>query len=212
VGGVETLVLVRHGATNWNASGYCQGHKDVPLSETGARQIELLRGELSRFEFDRAYASPLIRAQQTCEGIGYEPTILPDLIEIDRGHWEGHGPDEIKRRWGKLHKQWYVDPAGLGMPGGEAFDDLWERAGRVYAELEGGGGTTVLACAHKAFNRVLVARMTGRPTKGVWQISAPQASYNVLRKDGLLRRDGERWIAERVGDVSHLPAELRSDS
>ena len=73
MGGVETLVLVRHGATSWNASGYCQGHKDVPLSEAGARQIELLREQLSRFEFDRAYASPLIRAQQTCEGIGYEP-------------------------------------------------------------------------------------------------------------------------------------------
>ena len=203
---METLVLVRHGATQWNADGLSQGHKDVPLGETGKRQVELLREELKGYAFDRAYASPLIRAQQTCEGIGYEPTILPELIEIDRGHWEGHPPDEIKRRWGKLHKQWYDDPAGLAMPGGEAFDDLWERAGRVYRQLQAGGGATVLACAHKAFNRVLVARMTGLPTRGVWQLSAPQASYNVLR------RQADTWIAERIGEVSHLPPELRSDT
>jgi len=203
---VDTLVLVRHGATAWNASGYCQGHKDVALSDTGKRQVELLREELSDYSFDRAYASPLLRARQTAQGIGYEPEVLPELIEIDRGHWEGHGPDEIQRRWGKLHKQWYVDPAGLGMPGGEAFDDLWARAGRVAAQLEQGPGEKVLAAAHKAFNRVLIAVMTGLPSRGVWQIPQPQACCNVLV------RSGDGWTATRVGDVSHLPPELRSSS
>ena len=54
--GVQTLILVRHGATNWNASEFCQGHKDVPLNETGRRQIALLRDSLSGCSFDRAFA------------------------------------------------------------------------------------------------------------------------------------------------------------
>ena len=204
--GVDTLVLVRHGATVWNASGYCQGHKDVALSDVGQRQVELLRDELADYRFDRAFASPLLRAQQTAQGIGYEPEILPDLIEIDRGHWEGHEPDEIKRRWGKLHKQWYDDPAGLGMPGGESFDDLWVRAEQVARRLQEEPGGTILAAAHKALNRVLIAVMTGLPTKGVWQIPQPQASCNVL-----VRTD-TGWNATLVGDVAHLPPELRSSS
>ena len=202
--GVETLILVRHGATNWNASHFCQGHKDVALNETGRRQIELLQRALSGYEIDRAFASPLQRAQETCRILGPEPAVLDDLIEIDRGHWEGHEMEETRRRWGKFVKQWYDDPAGLTMPGGEAFDDLWERAGRLEAQLAGEGVT--LACAHKAINRVLIARLLGRPTKGVWQIPAPQGSCSIL-----VKQDGA-WRAEKIGDVSHLPEVLRSDS
>jgi broad specificity phosphatase PhoE len=99
---VETLILVRHGATNWNASHFCQGHKDVALNETGRRQIELLQRALSGYEIDRAFASPLQRAQETCRILGPEPAVLDDLIEIDRGHWEGHEMEEIRRRWGKF--------------------------------------------------------------------------------------------------------------
>jgi len=201
---MSTLLLVRHGATSWNASHYCQGHKDVPLSDEGRRQVELLKDALSSYAVDRALASPLQRAIETARILGHEPEIVDDLVEIDRGHWEGHPMDEIRRRWGKLAKGWYDDPKGLAMPGGEAFDDLWERAGRLAERLDAGGIT--LACAHKAINRALVARLLGRPTKGVWDIPAPQASLTVL-----VREDGG-WRAERVGDVSHLPEELRSSS
>ncbi len=221
---MEKLILVRHGETHWNASGLSQGHKDVPLSANGERQVDLLRAALEKrmgtAPFDCAFASPLRRAQQTARLLGAEPVVLDDLIEIDRGHWEGHDPGEIKRRWGKLQKQWYDDPAGLGMPGGEAFDDLWERAGRLLVRLCEAEGT-VLACAHKALNRVLIARMLGRPSKGVWQISQPQSACTVLVRvlapsadsDASANLDASAdWSAERVGDVSHLPPELRSDS
>ena len=112
MGCVQTLVLVRHAATAWNENRYCQGRKDVPLSPTGRRQVALLREALQGLAFDRAYASPLSRAQETARLLGQEPRVLDDLTEIDRGHWEGHPPDEIVRRWGKLHKAWlrYHDP------------------------------------------------------------------------------------------------------
>ena len=200
-----TLVLVRHGATSWNENGYCQGHKDVRLSSQGRDQIAFLRSELEAYEFDHAYASTLQRAIETARLLGAQPEILPDLVEIDRGHWEGHEAAEIRRRWGKLCKEWYEDPAGLAMPGGEAFDDLWERAGRVLDRVLAGEATTVLACAHKAVNRVLIARALGRPSRGVWDISQQQASYSVLH------HDGQAWNAEIIGDVEHLPSGMRSD-
>jgi broad specificity phosphatase PhoE len=202
---VETLVLVRHGATSWNENGYCQGRKDVRLSAAGREQIAFLRAELEAYEFEHAYSSPLTRARETARILGHEPEILPELAEIDRGHWEGHEAAEIKRRWGKLVRAWYDDPRGLAMPGGEGFDDLWERAGAVLDRMSSGPGETVLVCAHKAINRVIIARALGRPSKGVWDIPQPQACFSVLE-----RRDGG-WEAETIGSVEHLPSGLRSD-
>ncbi|MHC4491144.1 MAG: histidine phosphatase family protein [Planctomycetota bacterium] len=206
VGRVLTLVLVRHAATSWNESRYCQGLRDVPLSPTGRRQVALLREALEDLTFDRAYASPLSRAQETANLLGQEPQVIDDLTEIDRGHWEGHPPDEIRRRWGKLARAWYDDPTGLAMPGGEEFDALWERAQRVLDLIVTDGGRSVLACGHKAINRVIIARALGRPAKGVWAIPQPQACRT------LLQRGPEGWRAEIIGDVTHLPAELRSDT
>lgn len=199
-----TLVLVRHGATTWNESGYCQGRRDVPLSDRGRAQAEQLRRVLADTSFDHVFASPLVRARETARLVtSREPEVIDDLAEIDRGHWEGHAMDEIRRRWGKLCKGWYDDPAGLSMPGGEAFDHLWERAAGALEALERQG--TVFACAHKALNRALIARALRRPSKGVWDIPQPQACRTVLV------RAADGWTAELIGDASHLPDELRSD-
>jgi broad specificity phosphatase PhoE len=203
---VRTIVLVRHAATAWNENGYCQGLKDVPLSPRGERQVALLREALAPYAFAHAYASPLDRTQQTARLLGREPAVWDDLRELDRGHWEGHAMDEVRRRWGKLAKSWYEDPTGLSMPGGEAFDALWERAGGVLARLEGAAGDPLLVCGHKALNRVLLARALGRPARGVWDIPQPQACYSVLRGEA------GRWSADPIGAVDHLPDDLRSDS
>jgi len=202
---VTTLVIVRHGATAWNESRLFLGRRDVPLSEGGRRQAVALSEALRGQDFDRVYASPLARTVETARLLGHEPVLLPDLVEIDRGAWEGLTVEEIRRRYADLHDRWYDDPTGLAMPDGEAFDALWERARRAPDVLAGAGGT-VLAVGHKAINRVLIAHALGRGAKGVWAIPQPQACRSILHAaDGGFR-------ARLLGDVGHLPPELRSDS
>jgi len=202
---VNRLVLVRHGSTAWNERGLCLGRRDEPLSGKGRRQAERLRAALKGERFHRVVSSPLARAVETARLLGHEPRILHDLLEIDRGAWEGLAPDEIAKRDPAFHARWYLDPTGLAMPGGESFADLWERAGRVLALLQG-AGESVLAVGHKAINRVLIARALGHEAKGVWGIAQPQACVTEL---ALL--DG-RWSVGLLGDGSHLPPELRSDA
>jgi len=199
------ILLVRHGATAWNENGYCQGRRDVPLSRAGRRQAELLRDRLRGRAFAEVCASPLGRAIETARILGHEPAILPDLVEIDRGHWEGHAMEEVKRRWAKLHDAWYRDPTDLAMPGGERFSDLWERAGRVLLHAERHREGALLLVGHKATNRAILCRALGRPPPEVWSFPQPQACLSALE------RGPGGYRATMVGDVAHLPDELRSD-
>jgi broad specificity phosphatase PhoE len=90
---VTTLLLVRHGETDWNAVGRLQGHTDRPLSDFGRRQAEQLAAELEGEELEAIYSSDLARARETAEVVGERlglPVVLdPDLREKDWGSWEG---------------------------------------------------------------------------------------------------------------------------
>jgi len=90
---VTTLLLVRHGETDWNAEGRLQGHTDRPLSDFGRGQARRLAGELESEEIDAVYSSDLARARETAEIVGERlglPVVLePDLREKDWGNWEG---------------------------------------------------------------------------------------------------------------------------
>jgi 2,3-bisphosphoglycerate-dependent phosphoglycerate mutase len=90
---MTTLLLVRHGETDWNADGRLQGHTDRPLSDYGRRQAIQLAEDLAGEELDAIYASDLARARETAEIVGERlglPVALdPDLREKDWGNWEG---------------------------------------------------------------------------------------------------------------------------
>jgi probable phosphoglycerate mutase len=96
---VTTLLLVRHGETDWNAEGRLQGHTDRPLNEYGRRQAKELADRLAGDEaVDAIYASDLSRAKETAEIVG-ERLGLPVVVDADLrekhwGTWEGLTGDE----------------------------------------------------------------------------------------------------------------------
>jgi probable phosphoglycerate mutase len=96
---VTTLLLVRHGETDWNAEGRLQGHTDRPLNEYGRRQAKELADRLAGEDpVDAIYASDLARAKETAEIVG-ERLGLPVVVDVDLrekhwGNWEGLTGDE----------------------------------------------------------------------------------------------------------------------
>jgi broad specificity phosphatase PhoE len=96
---VTTLLLVRHGETDWNAEGRLQGHTDRPLNDHGRRQANALAERLAGEEPIAAiYASDLARARETAEIVGGRlglPVVVDaDLREKNWGNWEGLTGDE----------------------------------------------------------------------------------------------------------------------
>src|SRR5947199_3660663 len=114
---MATLLLIRHGETDWNAEHRWQGHADVPLNARGREQAKALAEELAPEGIDAIYASDLSRARDTAEIVGERlgvPVVLdPDLREIDVGSREGLTGEEVgERPWDgephDRHGQWLV--------------------------------------------------------------------------------------------------------
>lgn len=126
------VILVRHGATDWNLQGRCQGSTDRDLSEIGIRQAEKIAELLREEEIHAIYSSHLRRARQTAERIS-QPHNLPVLIEeevreLDHGELEGLTFNEIKAGYADFLARWRSEPAEICVPGGERLADVARRA------------------------------------------------------------------------------------
>ena len=98
---MASLLLARHGETDWNREGRWQGHADISLNERGREQARALAKQLSGVAFDVIYASDLVRAHETALIVAEERRMPvhtdAGLREIDVGGWSGLTPDEIAR-------------------------------------------------------------------------------------------------------------------
>ena len=116
---MTTLILARHGETDWNRDGIWQGHGDPPLNDLGRRQATELAGRLADVSIDALYSSDLKRAYETAEIVarakGLGITADPDLREMDVGSWSGLTSEEIATRFPGM--------AGHDGESREAFDE-----------------------------------------------------------------------------------------
>ncbi len=160
-----TIVLVRHGETDWNRDGRIQGKTDVPLNDRGREQARALAGELAGSSFDAVYSSDLSRARETAEilaaAIRLPVVVDPALRELDFGLWEGLTGEEVRERWPEMYERW----ATVGLDahdGGESHEELSARvlgAVRRLAVIHDGG--EILLVAHGGPLRALLMAAEG---------------------------------------------------
>ncbi len=155
-------MLVRHGATAWNAEGRFTTRTDVELSTEGADQAaEAARG-LAATQIDRVVCSPLLRARATGEAIAAaapgDPPVTVDerLREIDAGPFEGLTGAEIEAGpLAAVFHRWRSETDPAWPDGTETYDAAVARAGSFFADVRDLPGTTV-AATHGSLARVLV--------------------------------------------------------
>ena len=154
-----TLVLVRHGESEFIVQGRFQGHAETPLSPTGLRQAALAADRLAHPHDPPALPvplgplrevvhSPLRRTTQTAEAIvarmaGAPLRPEPGFLEIAQGEWEGLHRDEVQARYGDILAAWRRSPTTAWAPGGESLAEVQERVrpalAHVLATLAEGG-------------------------------------------------------------------------
>jgi probable phosphoglycerate mutase len=96
---VTTLLLARHGETDWNRQLRIQGSSDIALNQLGHEQARALAAELADVELDAIYSSDLVRARETADAVaathGLDVRLDARLRERSFGSWEGLSREDI---------------------------------------------------------------------------------------------------------------------
>lgn len=169
----NTLVLVRHGQSEWNLKNLFTGWKDPDLTELGVKEAgeagEMLKGE--GLKFDIAYTSVLSRAQKTLGIIleklgqtGLETIKDQALNERDYGDLSGLNKDDAREKWGEEQVHIWRRSYDVPPPGGESLKDTKDRVmpyyhGKILPDVL--SGKTVLVAAHGNSLRALIMELEG---------------------------------------------------
>ena len=169
-----TLVLVRHGQSEWNLKNLFTGWRDVDLTELG--HIEAKQGgeklKARGVKFDIAFTSALQRAQKTCQHIldavgqsNLQTIRNQALNERDYGDLSGLNKDDARVKWGEEQVHIWRRSYDVPPPGGESLKDTGARVWPYYLHdmqkyvLR---GQTALVAAHGNSLRALIMALEGR--------------------------------------------------
>ncbi len=138
---MTTIVLIRHGQTDWNVEGRWQGQADPPLNEYGCEQAYQIAEYHRQFGFNALYSSDLRRAMETAQIIGHElgmdVIVEPRLREINLGKWQGMLSADIQAQYPDEFRRWQEQSLSVQPPGGETILALSARVLQAVNEIIG---------------------------------------------------------------------------
>lgn len=147
------LYVARHGQTQWNLEDKVCGRTDLPLTQTGLEQAQLLAARTRELPIDVIISSPMLRAKQTAAPTaalhGLEILVDERLIEQDYGIYEGVSRFDEGFLNNKRH-------FAFRYPGGESMMDVAHRVYSLLEEIkEKYAGKNVLLVCHGGVCRVV---------------------------------------------------------
>lgn len=167
--GPRTLVVLRHGRTEWNDTGQAQGHTDIPLDAVGLVQAEEAARRLARLGPVRLWSSDLRRAAQTAaaltQEIGLAVQTVPALREYDVGDRAGLTLAEFEQKFPQEHAAWMRGDDSVRVGGAESTEQVRARITPALQACldELAPGETGVVVTHGAALRVGVAGLLGWP-------------------------------------------------
>ena len=183
------LILVRHGRTEWNRVERFRGRADIKLDEVGIKQAKAAATRISDWQVSAFYSSPLNRALTTAEILAHpfslEVKLLPAIIDIDYGKWQGLSPEEAAAKDGDLYSKWIESPHKVKFPAGDSLTEVRERAASAMDSLiVQHPKETVVLVSHKVVCQVLILSLLGLDNSHFWQITQDVCAINVFEVRG----------------------------
>lgn len=185
------IILVRHGETEWNKLGLCQGVSDICLSPIGNKQAELLADSLKDHDLQYIYSSNLKRAYETAKAIAKfhnaEVKIDPGFREMNQGVFEGLPFAELRETRGDLLRSWRADPENYRIPKGETLTEVQQRAYlSINNIIETHSPSTVLIVTHNFTIITLLCKFLGRNLNEFYKFKIKETSKHVISlKNGI---------------------------
>ena len=214
-----TLLLIRHGRTDANASGILAGRTPgVVLDEVGRDTTRALSLRLKEVKVAQVVVSPLERTQETANLLFDTeiPSTLDDrLIECDYGTWQGLKLSELATNelWPIVQQR----PDEMIFTEGESMNDMATRASTAMREwdaklvAEHGSDVVWAAVSHGDIIKAICADAMGLPLRKFQTIMIDPASVSVVHYSqegsavGKLNDTGESWLAKLNDKTNNAP-------
>jgi len=197
-----SILMIRHGETDWNVARRIQGWKGTGLNALGRRQARIVAGRVKGMglKLDALLSSDIKRALQTAEAFGL-PVLASTLWrERNFGEWEGKSIEQVLAKY-KLGPSARRDPFLAFEPkNGETMAVFARRMGKALDLIERDfPGKTVAVVTHGGPMRVASCIATGIPPKKYFWLGRPgNSSLSLIQSQG-----GVRWL-EFYNDCAHL--------
>ncbi|MDX0628114.1 2,3-bisphosphoglycerate-dependent phosphoglycerate mutase [Sinorhizobium medicae] len=205
-----TLVLVRHGQSDWNLKNLFTGWRDPDLTELGIEEAKAGGKALADYgiKFDIAFTSDLIRAQRTCQLVldavdqsSLETIRDQALNERDYGDLSGLNKDDARAKWGEEQVHIWRRSYDVPPPGGESLRDTGARVWPYYLTdilPRVLSGEKVLVAAHGNSLRSLVMVLDGLTKEQILKLNLATGVPMVYK----LNADSTVASKEVLGDMS----------
>jgi 2,3-bisphosphoglycerate-dependent phosphoglycerate mutase len=201
-----TLVLVRHGQSEWNLKNLFTGWRDVDLSEQGHAEARAAGAKLKArgMKFDIAFTSALQRAQKTCQhildAVGQSDlkTIRDQALnERDYGELVGLNKDDARKKWGEEQVHRWRRSYDIQPPGGESLKDTGARVWPYYLHVMQPyvlRGETVLVAAHGNSLRALIMALEGLTGEAVVKVELGTGVPMIYRLNADSTLASKEWL------------------
>ena len=192
---MPTLVLVRHGQSEWNLKNIFTGWQDINLSPQGVKEAHAAGQKIKALgiKFDQAFTSDLARAQKTLEIILEElndlslPTERDEALnERDYGDLTGQNKDEAREKFGAEQVHIWRRSYDVAPPGGESLKDTAARTlpyfeTKIMSAVK--SGKNILVSAHGNSLRAVVMQLDKLSPEEVVKLEIPTGVPIIYEKD-----------------------------
>ena len=198
-----TLLIARHGETEWNAEGRIQGHTDIGLSSNGVDQARSLGDRLSGLSIDAAYSSDLRRTSETARlALGERDIVLNQtsmLREYHKGDFEGMTLPEIKEQFPDEYLKYLEKNLDYAPQGGESTRAVSARMAQIISKIKSKHlDQTVLIVSHGGVLRAAMVSLLDMPLEGNWSFVFGNCGLTIVD----IFKDNS--VLRQFNDISHL--------
>ena len=171
----KNIWLLRHGEPI-GGDGKIRGQSDDPLTELGWQQLWQATSSL---KVDHVFSSPLQRCAAFGKAYAHQNqlafTIIPELIEMGMGSWEGMRKAEIFTSSDMIHR-YARCPSSCLPEDAEPFTAITVRAIHILEQLVQASEPNLLVVAHAGIIRFIMAQALNIPIESAMRIKLPFAA------------------------------------
>ena len=180
------LIIVRHCKTYLNEENREQGITDLPLSEEGIKQAQILALALKNEKVEVIYTSQFKRAIQTAEAINkfHNVPLLKEKIlnEMSYGIFEGMTINEIKEKYAELFEEWHKDEFNFKFPEGESLSIIKNRLNQCLPSIAS-EKKNIMIVAHGEVSRVILGILLNWSNEKIISTKLRNGSVTILETE-----------------------------